>query len=133
VREVDDLAGDRRVKDVGVEIGPAGPHDGSQFWVDADLAERGCVAKRLEYPAKGHQRRHVDFAGATVVEAEVEAVTADWANFDYVFQHGLLERFDLVERLLFAGQLPVREELFAMKRRPLGDQAQRLRREVAGQ
>jgi hypothetical protein len=131
--EVDDLASHCGVQDVWVKVGAGGPDHSAQLRVDANLGEGRCVAKGFEDTLERHQRGDVDFTSRAVVETQVEAEATERTNLDYVFQHELLERFDLVEGLLFARKLPVSEELFAMERRPLGDQGQGLGRQVAGQ
>ena len=60
------LTGYKGVEDVRVEVGAAGPTDGSQLRVHADREELISVAQRREHPGKWHELGQIDHSFGAV-------------------------------------------------------------------
>src|SRR5712692_6474936 len=80
------------MKDIRIEISSVGPVNGAELGIDADLLEKGPVAKRSKYPFERNQLHDIDGTLRSIIKAEVKLIVIHRSDFDDIGEHSFKPR-----------------------------------------
>jgi hypothetical protein len=114
------------------EISTIRPRNRFKLWMYRGLGEKRAVFKGFKHGTPKFTAQ-IHGSGHAVLETEPKLVAFQGPYFNHSWNHGLLQRFDLVQGLPGPSTRPVFQQFRLMENAPFVDQSQRASTQIAFQ